>query len=135
MSRRNFSLAVKKQRLAHATGEDGNVRCEYCGLILTRSQWEFHHHLADYLGGKPTFENCRVLGNICCHPKESRKDKKLSAKCARIETVEIGAKLPTARPIVSRGFAKTAKCEKPKLDKLPIPQARSFSGCFKIGER
>lgn len=136
MTRLNFTLSIKKQRLTYATGEDGLVHCEYCGVVLKRGQWEFHHHLADWLGGKPTFENCRVIGNICCHPAETSKDKTLSAKSDRVQAANLGTKAAPIRPIQNRGFSKSekqAKREAGAKDKLPIPQRREgYIGCFKI---
>lgn len=133
MTRRNFTLAVKKQRLAYVTGEDGVVRCEGCGEIVRRGQYEFDHHLADWLGGKPTFDNCRVLCKAKCHQRKTALDKKLSAKSARVQAAEIGAALPTARPLQSRGFQRTAKREKYSADRLPIPpRHEDYMGSFKI---
>lgn len=125
MTRRNFTLAVKKRRLAYATGKDGVIRCEGCGDQVRRGKYEFDHHLADWLGGKPTFENCRLLCKEKCHKSKSSTDKKLSAKSNRVQAKDQGLKAAPQKKIQSRPFSPTAK-QKPKLDRLPQPPRRSI---------
>lgn len=134
--RREFSLAVKKQRLAHAT-KDGHVHCEKCGKIVKRGQYHFDHLLAAYLGGEPTFANCRLLC-IACHAPKSRQDKTLSAKSDRVQAKTLGIARQTQHPLRSRGFGKSEKVisrEARSKDRLPVPPRKAgVFGCFRIDE-
>ena len=136
MTRRNFTTAIRTARFKLCGGLCESIleNGERCAIPLRRGHWQCDHDTADGLLGKPTLENARCLCEDC-HARKTKIDVAKIAKAKRIEAAHLGAKLPAARPLQSRGFAKTAKHEKPKLDKLPIPQARSVSGCFKIGER
>lgn len=70
MSRAEFPVSVRRAALARAAGI-----CECgCGRPFTDHPQEcptYDHDLPDYLGGKPTLENCKAL-RVDCHKLKTR---------------------------------------------------------------
>lgn len=56
-------------------------RCEWCTCRIVGVA-EYHHLLADGLGGEPTLDNCQVLCKVC-HRKFTDCDVKMMAKADR----------------------------------------------------
>ena len=65
MSRREFSVSVKKAAWARAAGicECG---CDQPFTDHPKERPHYDHILPDALGGEPTLENCKVI-RVCCH--------------------------------------------------------------------
>lgn len=114
MARREFSVAVRKARLAHANG-----KCEGCGLPLVKGRFQYDHDKPDGLGGEPTFENCRVLCSgsaTSCHAIKTEADKALMQKADNVKHFHEGTR---ARPKVK------IKC-RPKEERPPRRLAESL---------
>ena len=82
MARKEFSQTVRKARLEHAAG-----KCEGCKRPLQQNRYQFDHHVPDGLGGKPTFDNCRVLcsgSKTSCHAIKTEEDKKIMQKADNV---------------------------------------------------
>ena len=88
MKRREFSAKVRQQRYEFSDG-----RCECCGIKLQpgRIHYEYDHDTPDYLGGQPTFDNCRVYCRPC-HSEKTRAEAPRIAKARRIYRRHIGIK-------------------------------------------
>jgi 5-methylcytosine-specific restriction protein A len=91
MARREFTKRIKLERWQHANGQ-----CEECGVEL-RPGVGFHydHHVADALGGDPTFANCRVLCTNCHGTKTGQQDIPAIAKSNRTRNKHLGIKKRT----------------------------------------
>lgn len=62
--RQEFTVATKKARWEYSSG-----RCEGCGVDLAGQRVEYDHDKACKDGGDNSFENCRVLCNVCHQAK------------------------------------------------------------------
>jgi len=117
MPRQNFSLKTIKERLAYCGWqcegklEDGSR----CLTTVSKGRFQCDHHLADNLGGKPVFENARILC-IPCHKAKTAQDMKIIAKSKRVEAKELRVIRPKGQ-IRSPGFAP------------PVPKVRSDRLC------
>lgn len=82
MSRREFSVAVKRAAYARSNGV-----CECgCNRPFTnhpKERPEYDHVLPDFLGGKPDLENCVVLRVDCHQTKTTNQDTPRFAKVRR----------------------------------------------------
>jgi hypothetical protein len=108
MPRQEFSRKVRRERLEYVMANGG--LCEGgCGTKLQRGRYEFDHDLEDWEGGKPTFENCRVLckgpGTMRCHEAKTARKAKERAKSNRIRDKWDGVMGMRPR-LQSRGFPK-----------------------------
>jgi hypothetical protein len=128
MSRTEFSAAVRVKRLnfaefkceADVTREDGTKT--RCNATLVKGRVHFDHEIADGLGGKATFSNCRAICRLC-HADKTPGDTSAIARAKRLEAAHVGATRPKAE-LKGADFAKTQKAidraRRPsKLDSLP----------------
>lgn len=128
MSRTEFTEKVRVKRLRFAdfkcegmVARDDGTKAR-CSATLTKARVNFDHDIADGLGGKATFENCRA---ICrqCHADKTKGDVAAIAEAKRREALHIGATRPKAT-MKSPPFARTEEAiersRRPsKLDSLP----------------
>jgi len=66
-ARQEFSRKQRSQIIFRATGPDGVIVCEGCGMRLGKKPFEIDHILPCALGGEATLENAQLLGKECCH--------------------------------------------------------------------
>ncbi len=121
MSRREFPKAVKVAALKRAMDATGVVRCEECGGVAKRI--EYDHVIADSHGGDNTLDNCKVLCKPC-HDKKTKVDTTVAAKIKRVEARHYGV-FANVRKIPSRPFPKRAKESVPRR-KRPVPPRPLF---------
>lgn len=98
--RSEFSKRVKVDRFRHAEG-----RCEHvdatghrCNKFLMSADIFYDHHIADGIGGEPTFDNCRVLCKTHHDEKTRRHDVPRIAKTKRQAERNAGIRKPS-RPM------------------------------------
>ncbi len=108
MARQEFTKQVRAARLLHAT-VNGVTYCEGCGAVVKSGEYDYDHAIADGLGGRATFENCRVLCRRVCHSAKSKIDDEAIARAKRQQEAHLGIRNEPARKIESRGFPKKAK--------------------------
>jgi 5-methylcytosine-specific restriction protein A len=80
-----FSRKTKRERFEHCKGH-----CEGCGFKLRMGRFEYDHAKRCELGGDNSFDNCRVLCDLCHNAKTAR-DLAEIAKSRRIRDRRIGA--------------------------------------------
>jgi 5-methylcytosine-specific restriction protein A len=97
MSRRNFTMAIKRAAAKRAAG-----RCECCGLPTDGKPIEFDHDKEDTFGGEPTLENCRVIC-IPCHRSKTAERARVIAKSNRLRDRRMGVR-KSRRTIPGRKF-------------------------------
>jgi 5-methylcytosine-specific restriction protein A len=126
MTRKNFTLTTIKQRLEHCKWQ-----CEWtedgkrCSTIVTKGRFEADHHLEDRLGGKPTFENCKIL---CTdhHKIKTAQNSGLIAKVRRQEAKDLRVVPPSPNPVAQR--------PKPeRVSKLPVPGVTALARRIREG--
>lgn len=103
--RTEFSQAVRKAAFRRCCKPDGIPKCETCGNQLRAGGIIYEHDLADGLGGKPTFENCKVHCKNCAKEKTIKEDNPRMAKADRVLKTNFGLKAKKTK-IHSRGFGK-----------------------------
>ena len=96
MTRLDFPRKVRAAALKRAMGADEKIRCEDCGGVCKRV--EFDHVLPDALGGKPTLENCKAICEVC-HRKKTKDDIGRIRKADRQRDKDTGAFKKTSRPL------------------------------------
>ena len=84
--RREFSKAVRLARWQQCGGF-----CEWCDAKLYVGKFEYHHDVEDTFGGKPDFDNCRVLCTAC-HSRVTRARARVIAKSNRVRAKHLGLK-------------------------------------------
>ncbi|MFB0491994.1 5-methylcytosine-specific restriction protein A [Methylobacterium sp. OAE515] len=119
MARREFSKATQREALNRS-----GYRCEAvtpagvrCPAKVGRgAPVEYHHIVADTMGGEPTLENCAAL---CprCHKIETALLASIRGKAQRRADAYDGVRDPHRRPLVSRGF--TPPPPKPSPSRVP----------------
>ncbi len=86
--RREFPKLVKLDRWQHARG-----CCESCGVKIRAGLGpHYDHDLPDYLGGEPTFSNCRCLCKTCHSAKTSNEDRPMIDKSRAVFEKRIGVR-------------------------------------------
>ena len=123
MNRQNFSKAVRLQIIRRAS-VDGKPQCERvedgarCGCT---KGLEVNHVRMDAMKSdeaKRTKKLTAKDGELICKPHhrvETKQQVADLAKAVRVEAAHLGAKKPAETPIVSKGFAKVTKKDKPPL--------------------
>lgn len=66
-TRREFTRRQRAEIILRATGADGVIICEGCGMRLGKKPFEIDHILPCALGGEATLDNAQLLGKECCH--------------------------------------------------------------------
>ena len=70
-NRREFSRKQRAEIILRATGPDGVIVCEGCGLRLGKKPFEIDHIIAEALivdkSAPLTIEDGQLLGKECCH--------------------------------------------------------------------
>ena len=129
VTRKNFPLSTIKARLDHAgwqceliIEEEGKERCR-CPAIVSKGKFQADHHLEDFLGGKPTFENCRILC-IEHHAEKTARNAAMIAKVRRQEAKDMRVKIVPSRPMQSPPPTRTEKTAK----RVPKPPVQGLSG-------
>lgn len=129
MSRTEFDEKTRVKRLRFAdfkcegmVARDDGTKAR-CNATLTKTRVNFDHDIADGLGGKATFENCRA---ICrqCHADKTKGDVAAIAEAKRREAAHLGARTRPKVELKSGPFARTEEAiersRRPsKLDALP----------------
>lgn len=87
MTRRAFPKSVKVAAFERASGN-----CEICTARLYPPRFHYDHILPDWLGGKPTLENCQCLCENCHRSKTSSQDVPRIAKAKRQRDKHIKAR-------------------------------------------
>jgi hypothetical protein len=96
-----FPVSVKKERWRHCGGI-----CEGpCGLRI-QGRPEYHHFKERGLGGKGTFENCRVYCKKCHRHVTKTQSIPLISKADRMKQAHVTGIYPRKQKIPSRGFQK-----------------------------
>lgn len=117
MKRREFSRKVRAEIVHRATGNDGQIHCEGCGLVLGKKPFEIDHIVAEELvtdkSKKLTAEDGKLLGR-CCHGPKTKSDIKAIRKSDRARDKATGAVKPK-QSIQSRGFDRKERNPKPCL--------------------
>lgn len=76
--RREFTRRQRAQIVLRATGPDGVITCEGCGLRLGHKPWQIDHTLPEELisdkSRELTIEDGRLLGQDCCHKPKTADD-------------------------------------------------------------
>lgn len=80
---------------------------------------EYDHQIPDWLGGKATLENCRVLCKGC-HRAKYPKDAADIARARRLQAKIINAVAEKSR-LCSRSFQNSARA---RIEKLSLPKRR-----------
>jgi 5-methylcytosine-specific restriction enzyme A len=124
--RQEFSRKVKRERLDYVKAKNPEHpfgRCEGCGVVLQRGRYHADHHLPDWMGGKPTFENCRILC-VVCHEVKTSEEATVRAKSNRIRDKWNGV-MQARTKIHSRGFPETEPQRTASRPlKKPLPERR-----------
>jgi HNH endonuclease len=131
--RNEFSEATIRDRLEHC-----GWQCEHkledgkrCCAPVQKGRFVADHHLPDRMGGKNTFENCRILC-IQCNAIKTAIDQGKIGHQRRVEKKDLRAKQATdiGPKIKSRGFDKSVR-EKRGVDKsslAPLARIDIFTG-------
>lgn len=101
MTRAEFPVKVRK-----AAYERSGGKCECCGRPFGKHPKErphYDHVLPDFLGGKPTLENCEVLRRDCHEAKTARDDTPKFAKVRREDKRRKGWQAPKRKIPGSKG--------------------------------
>ena len=112
----NFNANTKRAAFLRSGGfcEDKG-----CGALLQKYRIEYDHHIPDWLGGKATVDNCKVLCKSC-HRAKYPKDAADIARARRLQAKIINA-VTEKRKIPSRP---TANPEQLAPTKLSLPARR-----------
>jgi 5-methylcytosine-specific restriction enzyme A len=84
--RREFPAKVKVAAFERCGGQ-----CERCTARLGPGNVEYHHRIADALGGEPVLENCEVLCRACHSVSTRTVDVPAVARAKRREAKHLGA--------------------------------------------
>jgi hypothetical protein len=119
--RQNFPKKVLRDRLDYVNANGG--LCEGgCGRKLSAVKRKAgDHHLPDWLGGKPTFENCRILcddGPKSCHAIKTAKEATDRAKSNRVRDKHEGI-ASTKGTIPSKPGPQRSRASRPPEKPLP----------------
>lgn len=113
MNRREFTKRQRAEIVMRATGTDGVVVCEGCGLRLGGKAFEIDHVIAEGLivdkSAPLTIGDGQLLGRDCCHrggANKTAEDVRMIAKAKRQYLKNIGAWPKSKRPLRGRGFQK-----------------------------
>lgn len=97
-------------------------RCHMCGgTVQAGEAWDLSHERPLALGGADDETNWKVAHRKCHREHTAKVDQPAISKAKRREAKHLGAKAPSAKPIVSAGFAK-----KQRPEKIPLPPRRSM---------
>ena len=133
MARKEFTKATQRKAL-----ERSGYVCEAitpagprCPIkVGNGSPVEFHHIVADTMGGEPTLDNCAAL---CprCHKIETALLAKVTSRAQRRADKHNGVTDPHRRELTGRGFGKAPPqntCRVPaKGDMPPLPRRSLFT--------
>lgn len=131
MKRRNFSEKTIRDRLEYCGWQCETMleNGERCKVIVNKGRFHADHNISDRLGGKPTFENCRIRC-VPCHAEKTAHEAPQFAKMRRIEKKDLRAKQEIRKPqIQNRGFTPSAKQlsrETRMKDRIQLPPRRSI---------
>lgn len=140
--RQEFTTAVRVEIIKRATASNGVIYCELCHLPTKKFHIDHIDAEAMKIGKriKLTTKDGQLLcagSRETCHGrKTAEEDIPKIAKAKRVEAKHIGATVPSAKLMQSRGFTKSSKQinrEANTKDKLPLPLRRDgYLGGFKI---
>lgn len=111
MSRHEFPAAVKRAAITRAAGQCEAILPDgmRCPCVVGPGRQHFDHVIPDWMGGKPTIENCALVCVPCHKEKTAKRDVPAIAKAKRIIDAELGIRNPSR--LKGRGFRKAApKC-------------------------
>ena len=98
-NRREFSRKQRAEIILRATGPDGVIVCEGCGLRLGKKPFEIDHIIAEALivdkSAPLTIEDGQLLGKDCCHRGgKTQDDIRMIRKADRMRDKHNGAMKP-----------------------------------------
>jgi hypothetical protein len=129
--RQEFPQSVRKKAFARCCRQapegvaniPGVPQCESCGKELRAGGIIYEHDKADGLGGKPTFENCKVHCTVCADVKTHTEDNPRMAKADAVLKATYGLKPAKRSRLQSRGFEKAQRRNEASR---PIEKWRGF---------
>lgn len=118
--RSEFPAKIKVAAFKRSGGLCENVIAGVrCPVELRPGGIEYHHIIADQLGGKPTLENCLTCCRACHKVITATETAPTVARAKRLERSHINAKPVPARKLQGRGFDKRTKLRMEKPPMLP----------------